>query len=136
MNSPFSDTIRSAIMDTFKSLMAARFPQISPEFALKMEESVAEELGIEIDYKVVEARMKKEREAMEAMGNEPLDDGDEEGKKKAPKKGPKEPGRPAKGTIGGHDSDAEVGTRELGQEEECPDDAHSQSLVGCFYQHE
>lgn len=71
--SPFSDTIRSAIMDTFKSLMAARFPQISPEFALKMEESVAEELGIEIDYKEVAERMKKEREAMEAVGNEPLD---------------------------------------------------------------
>ena len=64
--SPFSDTIRSAIMDTFKNLLAARFPQVSPEFALKMEESVAEELGIEIDYAAVEERMKKERAAMEA----------------------------------------------------------------------
>lgn len=79
--SPFSDTIRSAIMDTFKSLMTARFPQISPEFALKMEESVAEELGLEIDYKKVGERMEKEREAMEAVGNEPID---EEGNK-APK---------------------------------------------------
>ena len=68
--SPFSDTIRSAIMDTFKSLLAARFPQVSPEFALKMEESVAEELGIEIDYKKVEARMEKERAAMEAGAGE------------------------------------------------------------------
>ena len=32
-------------------------------------------------------------------------------KKKAPKKGPE---RPAKGPIGGHDADGEVGTRELG----------------------
>jgi len=79
--SPFSDTIRSAIMETFRNLLAARFPQISPEFAIKMEQAVAEELGLEINYKEVEERMKKEREAMEAVGNEPID---EEGKKKAP----------------------------------------------------
>lgn len=81
--SPFSDTIRSAIMDVFKNLLAARFPQVSPEFALKMEESVAEELGIEIDYKKVEARMEKERAAMEAGVGE---GGEEEviEKKKAP----------------------------------------------------
>ena len=83
--SPFSDTIRSAIMDTFKSLLAARFPQVSPEFALKMEEAVAEELGIEIDYKEVEERMKKEREAMEAGVGEG-------GEVEEPEKGKKAPG--------------------------------------------
>jgi hypothetical protein len=83
--SPFSDTIRSAIMDVFKNLLAARFPQISPEFAIKMEEAVAEELGIEIDYKEVEARMEKEREAMEAgTGEGEVVEKPGEDKKKAP----------------------------------------------------
>ncbi len=43
-----------------------------------------------------------------------LIDPSERKKKKAPKKGPKEPGGPEKGPIGGHDADGEVSTRELG----------------------
>jgi len=70
---PFSDTIRSAIMDTFKSLLAARFPQISPEFAIGLEEQISEELGLKIDYKEVKERMEQERQelmkAEEAAGS-------------------------------------------------------------------
>lgn len=61
---PFSDTIRSAIMDTYKSLLAARFPQVSPEFALKVEEKVAEELGLELNYKEIAARQEQERQEL------------------------------------------------------------------------
>jgi hypothetical protein len=45
-----------------------------------------------------------------------LIDPNERKKKKAPKKDPQGSGRPPKGSIGGHDSDAEVGTRELGND--------------------
>jgi len=81
---PFSDTIRSAIMDTFKNLLAARFPQISPEFALKMEEAIAEELGLELDYKKIEKRMKEEREQLMKAEQEATVDEEEGSKKKAP----------------------------------------------------
>jgi len=55
-----------------------------------------------------------ESEAEEIDFGIELIDPNELKKKKAPKKGPKESVRPAKGSIGGHDSDGEVGTRELG----------------------
>lgn len=67
---PFSDTIRSAITATFHAMLAARFPQISPEFALSMEAAVADELGLEIDYKEVERRIEEERKMlMQAQGS-------------------------------------------------------------------
>lgn len=62
--SPFSDTIRSAVTDIYKSLLAARFPQVTPEFALELEKKVAEELGLELDYKEIAARMEEERKAL------------------------------------------------------------------------
>jgi len=77
---PFSDTIRSAIMDTFKNLLSARFPQISPEFAISLEEQIAEELGLKIDYKEVKERMETER--AELMKAEALASKGEKGKKK------------------------------------------------------
>jgi len=61
---PFSDTIRSAITSTFYALLAARFPQISPEFSLAMEKAVADELGLELDYEEIEARIEEERNAL------------------------------------------------------------------------
>lgn len=86
---PFSDTIRSAIMETFRYLLAARFPQISPEFALKMEAAVAEELGLELDYKEIEQRMKEEREAlMEAEKGAEEGEGEKEGGEEEKKKAP------------------------------------------------
>jgi len=62
---PFSDTIRTAIMDTFKTILAARFPQVSAEMVLELEKKVAEELGLEIDYVAVQARIEKERAALQ-----------------------------------------------------------------------
>jgi len=62
--SPFSDTIRSAIMDLYKNLLAARFPQVTPEFALKLEEMVANEVGLELNYKEIEVRQEKERQEL------------------------------------------------------------------------
>lgn len=57
-----------------------------------------------------------ESEAEEIDFGIDLIDPSDQKKKKAPKKGPKEPGGPAKGPIGGHDADGEVGTRELGMD--------------------
>jgi hypothetical protein len=77
---PFSDTIRSAIMSTFNNMLMARFPQISPEFALRMEEGIAEELGLDLDYEAIKARIEEERaQLMEAEGSA-TDVEDEEGK--------------------------------------------------------
>jgi hypothetical protein len=74
---PFSDTIRTAIMDTFKTILAARFPQVTPEMVLELEKKVAEELGLEIDYKAVQARIDKERadlqKATDTTSNAPPD---------------------------------------------------------------
>lgn len=64
---PFSDTIRTAVMDTFKTIMAARFPQVTPELVLSVEQKVAEELGLEIDYEVVKKRIEEERAAMQSL---------------------------------------------------------------------
>lgn len=64
---PFSDTIRTAIMDTFKTILAARFPQVTPELVLELEKKVAEELGLEIDYKKVQVRIEQERAAMQKL---------------------------------------------------------------------
>jgi hypothetical protein len=72
---PFSDAIRSAVMSTFNSLLQARFPQVSQEFTLALEESVADELGIDIDYEAVKARIEEERkQLMEAEASaEPVE---------------------------------------------------------------
>jgi phage gp29-like protein len=61
---PFSDTLRTAIMDTFKSILAARYPQVSSEFVMELEKKIAEELGLEIDYVVVLKRIEEERRSM------------------------------------------------------------------------
>lgn len=92
---PFSDAIRSAVMTTFNNLLAARFPQVSQEFALAMESAVADELGLDIDYEAVRARMEEERKKlMEAEASaEPVEtpvEGESKSagkgiKKKAPK---------------------------------------------------
>lgn len=88
---PFSDTLRSAVMTTFNNLLMARFPQISSEFALAMEEAVSEELGLDMDYDAIRERMEKERqELMEAEAAATPEEEDEDnlsaGKgKKAPK---------------------------------------------------
>jgi hypothetical protein len=62
---PFSDTIRTAIMSTFSTILSARYPQVSNEMVLELEKKVAEELGLEIDYKAVQARIEKERAALQ-----------------------------------------------------------------------
>ena len=62
--SPFSDAIRSVIMETFRALLAARFPNISPEFALALEHAVSDELGLPLNYEEIKARVEAEREAL------------------------------------------------------------------------
>jgi len=62
--SPFSDILRSAVADTFKVLMQARNPQVTPEFVLKIEEAMAEELGLELDYRKIQERLEEERKAL------------------------------------------------------------------------
>jgi hypothetical protein len=48
------------------------------------------------------------------FGIDLIDPSERKKKRRPPPKGDKKDGRPKKGAIGGHDSDAEVGTRELG----------------------
>jgi len=67
---PFSDTLRSAVMETFRSLLEARFPQVSEEFVLKLEELVADELGMELDYKAIKARIEADKAMMQEMEEE------------------------------------------------------------------
>lgn len=88
---PFSDAIRSAVMSTFQSLLAARFPQVSQEFTLALEEAVSDELGIDIDYEAVKARIEEERkQLMEAEASaEPIET-PVEGESKSAGKGIKE----------------------------------------------
>jgi hypothetical protein len=81
---PFSDTIRSAITSTFYALLAARFPSISPEFALAMEESVSDELGLDLDYKAIRERIEKERAALEQAESNAVPVDNESVKGKAP----------------------------------------------------
>lgn len=77
--SPFSDAIRSVILDTFKALLTSRFPQVTPEFVLELEKSVSDELGLSLDYKEIEARILKERaELMKQQKNMEADDSEED----------------------------------------------------------
>ena len=69
---PFSDAIRSAVMTTFSNLLQARFPQVSEEFILKLEQLVSEELGMELDYKEIKKKRDEEREALEAAAKESI----------------------------------------------------------------
>ena len=62
---PFSDTLRSAVMTTFANLLQARFPQVSEEFILELEKNVSDELGMGLDYVKIKARQDAERAAME-----------------------------------------------------------------------
>ena len=52
-------------MNTFESLLQARFPQVSEEFILKLEQLVSEELGMELDYKAIKKQREEERKALE-----------------------------------------------------------------------
>jgi hypothetical protein len=61
---PFSDSIRSSVVHAFDSLLAARFPSISPEFALELEKAMAGEIGLAIDYDAVKLRQEEERKKM------------------------------------------------------------------------
>lgn len=69
---PFSDTLRSAVMTTFANLLQARFPQVSEEFILELEKEVAEELGMGLDYDAIAKRQKEEREAMTEAAKQAL----------------------------------------------------------------
>lgn len=69
---PFSDTLRSAVMNTFNALLQARFPQVSEDFILKLEQLVSEELGMELDYKAIKKQREEERAALEAAAKESL----------------------------------------------------------------
>lgn len=64
---PFSDTLRSAVMETFRSLLEARFPQVSEEFILKLEELVSDELGMELDYDAIKERIEADKAMMQQM---------------------------------------------------------------------
>lgn len=76
---PFSDTLRSAVMTTFQGLLQARFPQVSEEFILKLEQQVSEELGMELDYDAIKKKRDEERAALEAAAKESMnEDGVEE----------------------------------------------------------
>ncbi len=87
---PFSDTVRTVIMDTFKALLSARFPEVTPEFVLELEKQVVKELGLEIDYQAVMARieeekataMKIEQEGEVQQVNQEDNSSQQEGKKK------------------------------------------------------
>ena len=69
---PFSDALRSAIMRTFESLLQARFPQVSEDFILKLEQLVSEELGMELDYEAIKKQRAEERAALEAAAAESM----------------------------------------------------------------
>lgn len=69
---PFSDTLRSAVMTTFANLLQARFPQVSEEFILELEKEVADELGMGLDYDAIQRRQKEERDAMTEAAKQAL----------------------------------------------------------------
>jgi hypothetical protein len=69
---PFSDTLRSAVMTTFANLLQARFPQVSEEFILELEKQVSDELGMGLDYEAIQKRQKEERDAMTEAAKQAL----------------------------------------------------------------
>ena len=71
---PFSDTLRSAVMTTFQGLLQARFPQASEDFILKLEQMVATELGMGLDYEEIKKKKEEERKALEAAAKEAITD--------------------------------------------------------------
>lgn len=76
---PFSDTLRSAVMATFTALLQARFPQVSEEFTLKLEELVSDELGMELDYEVIKERIEADKAMMQEMEEDSQTGDDETG---------------------------------------------------------
>jgi hypothetical protein len=61
---PFTDAARSIVVDMFKAMLGARFPNISPEFALSLEESVSSELGLDLDYSEIEDRQLQDKQKL------------------------------------------------------------------------
>jgi len=67
---PFSDTARNAIMNTFQNVLSARFPGVTQEFVLELEKEVANHLGLEVDYDEVEKRLEEEEAEAKRIANE------------------------------------------------------------------
>jgi hypothetical protein len=66
---PLADHTRELMTEVFKELCDAASTQVTPEFMFKLEERVAAEIGLEIDYEPLELRMKAEQE-MQAKAQE------------------------------------------------------------------
>ena len=64
MFAPFSDAARSIVVEMFKTMLGARFPNISPEFSMSLEESVSEELGLNLDYDEIKDRQAQDRQKL------------------------------------------------------------------------
>lgn len=63
-----TDEQKAAISSTFDKLATAgQSANVTPEFMRALEENVAEEMGLEIDYDAVDARMEEEQAAAEAQ---------------------------------------------------------------------
>lgn len=60
-----TDEQKAAISATFDKLASASAPNVTPEFMRALEENVAEEMGLEIDYDEVDARIAEEQAQME-----------------------------------------------------------------------
>lgn len=69
---PFSDTLRSAVMTTFQGMLQARFPQASEDFILKLEQMVSVELGMGLDYEAITKKREEERAALEEAAKQSL----------------------------------------------------------------
>jgi hypothetical protein len=61
-----TDEQRAGIAATFSAVLAAKSDDITPEFVRKLEEHVAEEYGLEIDYEEIEKRQ-QEQQAVQAQ---------------------------------------------------------------------
>jgi hypothetical protein len=62
-----TDEQRAGIASTFNSVLTAKAAQITPEFVRALEEHVADEYGLEIDYEDVEKREEQEFSAAAAQ---------------------------------------------------------------------
>lgn len=73
----FTDEQRAAIASTFDKLATSSQPNVSREFLREMEKTIAEEMGLEIDWEAVEAREEEERQKQAMIDSGGVMPGDE-----------------------------------------------------------